>query len=152
MMAQIAKVKVKDGLVEIHATEIRGKTEKEFILKSTEAPRSELKAAMKACEGVVRRILQFPHGWMADRLTVTGVSFSLSGEVKGAVVTGLMALDTADAPLCINTPHLPFDQYSPSGNSPTMHPDDIEVLETLEREAQSFLNGTRAQLELGVGA
>lgn len=151
-MAQIAKVKVKDGLVEIQATEIRGKTEKEFILKSTEAPRPELKAAMKACEATVRRILQFPEGWMTDRLTVTGVSFSLSGDVKGAVVTALMALDTADAPFCLNTPHLPFDQYSPSGNSPTMHPDDIDILTNLEKEAQMFLNGTRAQLELGVGA
>ena len=151
-MATIRKVKVKDGLVEIHATDVRGKTEKEFILKSTEAPRPELKAAMKACEAAVRRILQFPEGWMADRLTVTGVSFSLSGDVKGAVITGLLAVDTADAPFCLNTPHLPFDQYSPSGNSPTMHPDDIEALEQLESEAQMFLNGTRAQLELGVGA
>ncbi len=151
-MAKITKVKVKDGLVEIHATEIRGKTEKEFILKSTEAPRPELKASMKACEASVRRILQFPEGWMTDRLTVTGVSFSLSGDVKGAVITGVLALDTADSPFCLNTPHLPFEQYSPSGTSPLMHPDDVTVLESLEKEAQMFLNGTRAQLELGVGA
>lgn len=147
-MAHIRKVKVKDGLVEIHAAEVRGKTEKEFILKSTEAPRPELKAAMKACEAAVRRILQFPEGWMADRLTVTGVSFSLSGDVKGAVITGLLTLDTADAPFCLNTPHIQFEQYSPGGRSTLMHPDDVIVLENLEEEAQLFLNGIRAQLEL----
>ena len=120
--------------------------------KSSEARRPEVKELMKRCEVVARRILQFPEGWMAERVTITGVSFSLAGEVKGAVITGLLALDTSDSPFCFNTPHLSFDQYSEGGNSPTMHPDDIELLERLEGEAQLFLNGMRAQLELGVGA
>ena len=66
----------------------------------------------------------------------------------GAVMTGQVALDTSDAQFNFNTPHLPFDQYSETGNSPIMPEPAQRALEKMQAEAEAFVSGKRAQGDL----
>lgn len=66
----------------------------------------------------------------------------------GAVMTGQVALDTSDAPFNFNTPHLAFEQYSPTGNSPLMPDAAQAALKAIQGEAEAFVTGKRAQGDL----
>lgn len=65
--------------------------------------------------------------------------------IEGAVITGFVTLAEADAPFVFNTPHLPFEQYSPTGNAPLMPHEAIEALKRVQLQAEAYLNGKRAQ-------
>lgn len=152
MSRRITKVKVKGSNIEIHLVELQGKDEKDSVFKSTEKPAVEFEAAMTALVPAVYRILQLPKEWRVGSMLITGVSFSMSEEtgVEGAVITGRVGLDTCTAPFNFNTPHLPFDQYSASGDAPTMDGNSIDLLEKLRAHAAAYLDGTRAQQELAL--
>lgn len=152
---RIKKIKFRDGQVII--TTCSGNvatTEKETTIKSFDTPHQDFVDAVEALESHARKIL----GWSADyatgQLRITGVSFSLSEDtnVEGAVITGQVSLETCDAPFIFNTPHLPFDQYSPTGNAPTMPDAAQRALDALKVEAAAFVNGKRSQGDLFAGA
>jgi hypothetical protein len=147
----ISKVKYRDGQVIIVMAEKEGdNNERETTVKSYDAPHQDFLDALDALQSHVREILQLPKGWRDGQLRVSGVSFSMSEDtgVMGAVMTGQVALDTSDAPFNFNTPHLPFEQYSPTGNSPLMPDEAQQALKKLQSEAQSFVDGKRSQGDL----
>lgn len=148
---RIAKVKMtKDGQIIIVHVEKHGEfNEKEIIFKSFDAPHEDFTNALSALTAHARAILQLPKDWKEGEMRVTGVSWSMSDDgIQGAVITGQASLDTADAPFNFNTPHLPFEQYSDSGNSPTMSVLAIEALEKLQAQAEEFMAGKRQQQDL----
>jgi hypothetical protein len=148
-MASIHKIKIKPGTVEIHTASSYGKQDTETIMKSYEAPHADLTNAFADLTKVVYDVLQLPRDWMTGRITVTGVTFSESSSgVVGAVLTGQISLDTADAPFCFNTPHLPFKQYSPTGKAKIMGERNAERITKVREEAASFFAGKRAQTDL----
>lgn len=129
--------------------------EKATIYKCTENPHPDFIQAFSRMVAHVREILEIPETVWPGVMTVSGVSFSQSDEgVEGAVITGFVALTTANAPFNFNTPHLPFDQYSETGESPLMPDWAQKDLELLREEAEAYMNGTkRAQQELaGIGS
>jgi hypothetical protein len=147
----ITKVKAKDGEVIIKFKEDLGNnTEKESIFKCNDEMHPDFQMCFTKLIPVVYQILQLPEEWRAGEMRVTGVSFSHSEstEVDGAVITGLVNLSTSNSPFSFNTPHLPFDQYSEKGNSPTMNFDAVNKLEHLKEEALAYMNGKRAQADL----
>ena len=149
----ITKVKLKDGNVEIRFKEDLGvRTEKESIFKCDEEVHSDFSGALIQLVPIVYDILQLPPEWRAGLMYITGVSFSNSEstDVEGAVITGTVGLDTSTSPFCFNTPHLPFGQYSESGNSPLMKDSAIQKLERLKEEAVAYMEGKRAQLRLEI--
>ena len=149
---RIAKVKVKDGQIIIIHVEKHGEfNEKEITFKSFDRPHEDFDKAMDALATHARTILELPKDWKKDDMRITGVSWSQSDAgVQGAVLTGQVSLGTSDAPFNFNTPHLPFEQYSETGNSPVMPTDVIEALEKLQIQAEAFLEGKRAQADLFV--
>lgn len=148
-MAEIKKVKLKNGEVEIHTVETAGKDEKEAVFKSTDRPHPDLETAFESLITCVYEILEWPGEYAVGRIKVAGVSFSESEDgVRGAVMTGYVKLETAAAPFCFNTPHLAFSQYSPNGSNPIMSEDAQRKLKRLEDEARAFITGKRAQLSL----
>jgi len=150
---RIAKIKTKDGAVEIHFEEYRDKEEKDVVFRCKEPTHQDFVSAMAALVKLAREILQLPADYRPQSMTVTGVSFSRSEEtgVEGAVLTGQVELDTSNAPFCFNTPHLPFHQYSDTGEAPLMPEHGIKLLERLRKEAEAYIAGTkRAQLSLAV--
>jgi hypothetical protein len=143
----ITKAKWKDERVEIHAEEMINEVDtKSIILKCGDEPAPAFRKAFENLVGSVREILELkPEQW-DDRITVTGVSWSLSDAgVEGAVITGAIHIDTADAPFNFNTPHLPFEQYSATGKSKLMPKRAQSALAVLKREALAYLDGKRAQ-------
>ena len=150
MPKQITKIKMKDGNIEVRYLEVEGKVEKEVIFKCKEAARPEFDSAMSALVRDVYKILELPVDWFPQRMKITGVSFSHSEgtNVEGAVITGQVELTTSVSPFCFNTPHLPFEQYSETGNSPTMPEAAQKNLGDLKTEAMLYVEGSRAQLDL----
>lgn len=147
----IKKIKHSSSLVEIHAIETWGTSnEREWTLRCHEEPRLEMPAAFKALVPLVRDLLGLPLDWAKDALSVISVSLSYSEitGVQGASICMRADLECATSPLIFNTPHLPFDQYSEGGKQPVMPDDLIEALQVLEREAEAYLDGSRAQADL----
>lgn len=148
-MASIRKIKIKTGLVEIHTASQYGKQQSETVTKSFEDPHPDLVNAFNDLTKSVYDILELPREYAAGQIKVTGVSFSESESgIAGAVITGQIALSTADAPFCFNTPHLPFKAYSPTGGGKLMPDSAVERLEKVREEAASFVTGKRAQPNL----
>jgi hypothetical protein len=149
---RIRSVKIGADRVEIHAIETMQASddEREITLRSVETPQPELPAKMAALAHDVRKLLGLPHDWASDSFTVAKVIWSLSEKtgVRGAVISCQVGLECADAPLVLNTPHLPFEQYSETGNGPLMPEATIARLNDLEAEALAFLDGKRAQADL----
>jgi hypothetical protein len=154
-MAQkrFTKITVKGEGVKIHWEKILDDHNvKESVLKSADSPHEDFITAMQSLSKVVRNILGWADDYAEHTLKVNQVSFSHHDdtEVKGAVITGIVGLDTADAPFCFNTPHIPYDQYSESGCSPTMPLFAQALLARVEQEADAYIHGKRAQLGLGL--
>ena len=150
--AEITKVKYKDDRVEIHTTEKLGNVgddAKVTVLRCSDRPAESFTRAFTALVGHVRTILELQPSQWKDQINVTGVSFSMSeDDIEGAVITGVVSLDTANSPFSFNTPHLPYQQYSPTGESPLMPDEAQDALKELKREAEAYLRGKRAQGDL----
>lgn len=150
-MSRIAKIKLKDGTVLILDISGQGTAnEIETTHKIYAEPHKDFSDAMDALVAQARDILDWPASYAQGRIRITGVSFSFSEDTKveGAVMTGLVNVDKADAPFSFNTPHLPFDQYNPGGVAKTMPEDAVEALNILREEARAFLKGKRSQGDL----
>ena len=148
MFGRIAKIKRSNPWLSVTSVEKRGdQNEKETTFKSSEDPHGDLLDALAALERHIRTILGWPDSYAKDCIKITGVSFSYNDEfdVEGAVISGQVSIDTADAPFVFNTPHLPYDQYSPTGVSKLMPTEAQQALRTLQDEAVSFVEGKRAQ-------
>lgn len=149
--ARISKIKQKDGWITIQSVEKHGETsERDVTFKCSDEPHQDLNDAFEALTAHARRILEWPSTYADGRIRISGVSFSYSDDtgVEGAVMTGMVLLESSDSPFSFNTPHLPFDQYSPTGNAPTMPDEAKRALAHLREEAQAFMDGKRAQGEL----
>lgn len=153
MALRIAKIKHRPAGWEIHMEERRGKEEKDTIFRCSDTAHTDLDLSFDALVGLAREILQLPAEWKPNSMTICGVSFSFSEEtqVEGAVLTGLVDLDTSNAPFCFNTPHLAFEQYSETGEAPLMPQRGIELLAKVRMEAELYMSGKkRAQLQLAI--
>lgn len=146
MTGRITKIKQADGRIIIRAIEGEGETvEKEVVFKSAQDPHPDLIEAFRALEEHARSILEWPSNYAMGRVRITGVTFSMSEStgVEGAVMTGQVALESADAPFSFNTPHLAFDQYSEGGASKLMSVEAQEALAVLRLEAEAFMSGEK---------
>lgn len=140
-----SKIKHSKGATTLTRVEDRSNTDSiEQTLTSYETPRPEFITAMQALTSWVIRICDLPIDY-ADGMTITGVSVSL-GEYGGCVVTALKKVVGANAPVVINTPHVPELATSESG--PELPPEAVRLLNELDDEALKFWNGERAQKDL----
>lgn len=148
---RIQSLKYDKGKVEMSGVETWGSgNERTWKLICYEEPAPELPAALKALEKHVRELLELPNDWADGSFRVVKVSWSYSEStgVQGASVTCLVDLEAANSPLVLNTPHLPYEQYSSTGNQPTMPNQMREALDKVEEEAEAYLRGKRSQGDL----
>ena len=141
-MSTIRKAKMKDNNVEIHAGKRRedGGEDKFTILKSTDQPLQEFRDAFVGLVKHVRHILEIRADQWENMISVTGVSWSTSEEgVEGVVITSLVQLVNVQAPIVLNTPHMPVEQYSTAGQ---------DALDAVKRHAEDYFHGKRQQGEL----
>lgn len=157
MSRQITKVKLgKDSKVHIEykvpRTTESGEDFDQFTLDCVDKPLPALELAMLNLRKHVLDICEMP---MDDtevmKVKVKGVSFSYSGDndVMGATITASKTLARSNAPLMINTPHK-FDQPHNENQGTEMCLSDycISALEEVIEQAEKYLDGERAQLEM----
>ena len=88
----------------------------------------------------VETICEFEDGYCAEA-EIRGVSISHSNDVMGAVITALVPVSSAYSPVCINTPHLPADQYNDGGEAPVLPSGCVKIIKELIIEAEKYING-----------
>ncbi len=126
---------------------------KEITFKSTEQAHQDFALAMRGLENSVRHILQWSEEYAQFAMTISGVSFSTSEKtgVRGAVISGYVKLDTATSPFFFNTPYLPYEDHNDNEEAALLPEYTIRALDKLELEADAYLKGKRAQLQMDFG-
>jgi len=119
----------------------------EYSMKCTDAPRGEYKEALAALKIHVVDICEIPKN-QAAKLEIRGVSLSWKDGIMGTVITALKDLERSNAPLVLNTPHLPEESYSKDGEMSCLSLECVEDIRTLIEEARRYLEGDRAQIDL----
>jgi len=119
----------------------------EYSIKCTDVPRDEFKQSLAALKIHVVNICEIPKK-QAERLEIRGVSLSWKHGIMGAVITALKTLEHSNAPLILNTPHLPETSYSEEGEMSCLSSKCLENIRTLMEEARRYLEGDRAQINL----
>lgn len=157
MSRQITKLKLgKDSKVHIEyqvpRTVESGQAFDEFTLNCVDKPLPALELAMLNLRKHVLEICEMPvDDTEVMKVKVKGVSFSYSGDndVMGATITASKTLAKSNSPLIINTPHK-FDQphNENQGTEMCLSDDCVNVLEELLEQAEKYLDGERAQLEM----
>jgi hypothetical protein len=147
-MVRITKVKFDGSKVRIEYENKREDQKQwdEFTLQSADLPTLELTDALADLRQDVLAICELPADDLL-KLTVRGVTLTHTNDVLGACITALKSLKTANAPLVINTPHLPETPYG-DGDSPVLATSTVDRLHTLMLAAERYIDGERAQADL----
>ncbi len=146
---KFSKIKWDGACVELQWTsKLDGAGEITHALKSYDTPRPEFVEAMRGMVPHVLKVLELEAAAWEDTLTVSGLSINQEDDGRrGLVCTCRRALDIANAPLIINTPHLreSRDDEQLKGFLPD---DMLAAMEAVEQEAALYLKGKRAQGDL----
>lgn len=120
----------------------------EFTLQCADQPAPEFIAALAALGQDVLTICELPES-DGSRVKVRSVTLTYTNDIIGACITALKSLKTANAPLVLNTPHLPTEDYAGAdGTGPTLPRSTADRIDMLVLEAERYLNGARAQASL----
>lgn len=138
----INAVKMKKGIIQIDYT----KGSADFSGDFRESPDPRFTNAMLALKNSVAEILELPNE--SERLIPFAVKFRYTGDgTIGATISAALALDSANQKVTINTPFRWADKED-GHNKKCLNPAQVEMLETLIREAQEYLTGHKAQTSL----
>lgn len=143
----IRKVKHDGDTVTIHYTDVRGDYADEIVLESNEQPLQSFRDALQALALEVAEWCELPDEACED-LEIRGVSYTWKHEVMGATVTALRGLRRCASPLVLNCPHKTVEPYSGDDVSCCLSGSQVDALRALEREAERYIAGERAQMEL----
>lgn len=147
-MSDFTKIKHHKGSVELEWTTSVDNDFTKHSLASFDEPEKEFAEALQALAPMVCLLLDLPPEYKSD-LTITSVSLSYNdSQGRGCVITSLKKLPGFNAPLVLNTPHLPEE----SEHGPTMPGYLIQALNNLSDYAIRFRNGQRMQADMFAGA
>lgn len=148
---QIDKIKFKglDSPVIIHYRQRNEAGEYDKLtLECHDMPAPDFVAALTALAPHVADICELPGEPAAENMRVIGVSFSRpDGAAWGATITALIKLANSNGPLVLNTPHKPSEACY-DGDRNALPDACVMDLERLERAAEKYVNGFRAQTAL----
>ncbi len=145
-MRRILKLKYNGSRVEIRYDTERedGADPDEYELKSGDAPRAGMAKALGELPRHVCALCDLPPAY-AVGMSARGITLSHTDDILGVVVTCMKPVKGASGPLIINSPHVPAEQYSPTGSSPLMTEEFCAAVEAVIEEAEAYLDGDRAQ-------
>jgi hypothetical protein len=133
--------------IEYEVTREPGKDPDEYTVFSADAPMPSFIDAMNALAQDVIAVCELPADQI-DKLKIRGVSLTHTNDILDACITALKVVKTANAPLVLNTPHLPAEGYSDNPDEPVMPSWMGARLEAVSDEAQRYIDGERAQASL----
>jgi hypothetical protein len=149
MKTRFTKIKFDGSKVRIEY-EVERKPEvepDEYALISSDLPTLEFIEALADLAQDVAGICELPESDTA-KIAVRGVSLSHTNGILGACITGLKSVKTANAPLVLNTPHLPSEPYSDNLAEPTLPTATCGRIHVVIDHAQRYIDGERAQGDL----
>lgn len=122
-----------------------------ILMECRDIPHPDLRKALENMGDHLIEHCEFPSTWRHD-IAVIGVTITHTNDIQGLVITGKKELKYCNAPLIINSPHYTREPYNEDDDS------DMAIftgecgdhLDTLEKEALAYVDGKRAQLELGL--
>lgn len=150
MSRRLRKLGYDGEKVRIRWDQPRGHERDEHELISKDKPAAELLDALRALRPHVAEICQLETAY-CETLEIRSVSCSYGGDEEqlGVTITALKRLETARAPLVLNTPHLPTEPYSKTDTTaPVLSVAAIAAVEACERAAWRYLEGHREQRDL----
>jgi len=138
-----------DQNVELEWDEEKGLDVVHSSLRSPAAPEPELVATLRAFKPELLRILELPRPY-GENLDVHQITISYRNERRGIVISARKKLGDANSPFTIHTPYLPEpdEGYANKGMSSQM----VDLLNNLEKLAELYLDGHRAQQALALGS
>ncbi len=125
-----------------------------YELESPDAPAPSFIEALHGLRTHVATICELPEKYCAD-LDVRGMTCSYGGDkdTLSVTITALKHVQTATAPLVLNTPNLPAEPYNDTDESstPILEEATEAAVLLLASEAFRYLDGHRAQTDLFQG-
>jgi len=124
-----------------------------FTFECDDEPHPDLVKALEAMAPHLRENCEIDDSRKVTVKSVTCTHKQMEGfEVHGLVISGLRELRNCNSPMSLNSPHktdIPYadDQDADDMNLTSECLDDLAVL---EREVFAYVDGKRAQLELGL--
>lgn len=148
---QIDRVKYfeKDGKIDIAYKKKEDNSDAVFIASFREQASPEFYEALQNLAPSVCQILELPVS-VENKLIPYGVSFKYANDgAMSAVISAKLKLPAKDTCVSINTPRMkcPQDEVD-AQESTALTKDSVQALWTVEREAQKYLRGDRAQMKL----
>lgn len=119
----------------------------DLTLNSPDRPVQAFKDALQALAQDVCTICELPEQ-DATRIEVRSVTVTHKNGILGLCICGLKGLQTANAPLVLNTPHLTEAPYSDTGGGPLLAKGTLDRLRTLLDQAEAYVCGVREQPHL----
>jgi len=149
MNRRIKKVKYDGAKVIIHYEVERGEGKiDEYDMSCVDAPTAEFKKAMDALKSLIEEWCDMP-GIKTEAIEIRGTFFSWKHGIFGGGFTAIRPLKNCNSPLVINAPHKPSEPYSDGGDESTcLTGIESELLCEVCRQAELYLDGERAQMEL----
>lgn len=145
-MLRFKKIKYNGEKVVLHWTTSKVMEEVAHELISTQTPHPRLVDTLAAFVPEVLDLLELPADYDVG-LRVVGLSINTQEDGRrGLVVTCLKALEGAQGPLVLNTPNLP--EPGDDAQQPSLPSTMLRLMERAEREAEAFVNGKRAQVDM----
>lgn len=124
----------------------------EHSMKSNQEPLPSFDRALDNLIPHVGEMCELPEGdHQIHPYSVRGVSFSFGGvnDTLGATITATRTLDNSNSPLVLNTPHKIEEPYTEGSDDTQLMTDDCySDLMILCNEAQKYLDGQRAQMDM----
>lgn len=120
----------------------------EYNMTCTDQPTAAFKEALNALASLVPEWADM-QGVAVASLEIRGASFSWKHGIFGGCFTALRPLKNCAAPLVLNMPHKPSEPYSDGGDEGVCLTGlEHDLLIELCRQAEAYLDGERAQMEL----
>lgn len=145
---KFTKIRYAGGTVELVLTESPSKNDTdERTRRSTDQPRPEFVAALKALDRVVVHVCELPHEW-TDQIEVFQLTIQRhpKTERRSFVISAKKPVETASGPFVIHTPRVA--EADLDDDSHGLSEEATERVDELIAEAERFLRGEKAQQEM----
>lgn len=145
---EIKKIKIGEGKLTIHYSRMVRDTHEETEIVSTERAKPSLYSVINKISPEVVKMCGLPEDWK-EQLVVLGVAFKRDEGVLGVTISAMKTVKFSNSPLIINTPFA--TEKDAELENVGMPASLLKILRALEKEAEAFVAGDRAQMEIFKG-
>jgi hypothetical protein len=149
MTRRITKVKYSDRVI-INYEVPRGDSVATYTLDCTDAPTQAFVDALQALKQLIPLWGDMTPE-QAQNCEIRGAFFSWKRDIFGGGFTALRPLKNCASPMVLNMPHKPSQPYSGEGDEGVcLTTIENELLLAVCAQAEKYLDGERAQMELSI--